>query len=103
MWSWSRDSAALRAEKSPSVTAGESSQTLCSTYSCLIACKMLAAATDSASGPGNAGSSTGDGGLTSGDGTWAAWVTGGSLEDMFFKLGAYTEVSGPRIDAMAMG
>ena len=63
----------------------------------------MAAATDSASEAGNAGSSTGDCGLTSSDGTWAAWVAGGSLEDMYLELGAYTEVSGPRIDAMAMG
>ena len=63
----------------------------------------MAAATDSASGAGNAGSSTGDGGLTSGDGTWAAWVAGGSLDDMYLKLGEYPEMLGPRIDAMAMG
>ena len=56
------------------MTAGESSQTLCSTYWCLIACKSMAAATDSASGAGDAGSSTGEVGVTSGDGTLAAWV-----------------------------
>ena len=85
------------------MTAGGSSQTLCSTHSRLIACNTTAAATDSASGSGKAGSSTGDGGLTSGDGTWAAWVASGSLEDMYLKLGEYPETLGPRIDAMDMG